>query len=243
MPTHADQLKLLDLQSLDTAAQQAGHARKTHPTLARLEDLDARLADLDASLAESRITASDLKRDLTRAEDSVATVVARAEREQQRIDYGGLSHKDTLALSEDLAALGKRREILENEQLEVMERLEAHNDALAALEDAREELASERDAVEAERDAAFDEIDARRASLVAECRQIAAGIDPDLMKTYKQIRERKGGVAVAALDSGCCTGCSMELNPADIAELRAAPLDKVVRCEECGRILVRLKEL
>ena len=36
-----------------------------------------------------------------------------------------------------------------------------------------------------------------------------------------------------------CEGCRLELNPTDLGRMRAAGADAVLRCEECGRILVR----
>ena len=39
-----------------------------------------------------------------------------------------------------------------------------------------------------------------------------------------------------------CQACRLELDRTAISELRAAPDDEVVHCEECGVILVRTKE-
>ncbi|MCL2595217.1 MAG: C4-type zinc ribbon domain-containing protein [Promicromonosporaceae bacterium] len=243
MPTHADQLRLLDLQALDTRASQLRHAKATHPTLARIAELEAQIADLHGSLVDSRTAVKDLQRDVTKAEDDVAKVIARAERDQQRIDYGGISAKDTLALVEDLAALGHRREILEETQLELMEKLEAHQEALAGVEKAQADLLAEKAAVEGQRDAAFQEINAEGRAAVTERAAIAATIDAALVSTYEQIRARKDGVGAAVLRAGRCEGCALQLTASDLDAARSTPLDQVIRCEECGRILVRLADL
>ncbi|HLT11583.1 MAG TPA: C4-type zinc ribbon domain-containing protein, partial [Micromonosporaceae bacterium] len=42
--------------------------------------------------------------------------------------------------------------------------------------------------------------------------------------------------------AGRCEGCRLELSGSEKARVRSAPPDEVVRCDECGRILVRTAE-
>lgn len=83
-PAH-DQRRLLDVQALDTRLDQIAHKRKTHPTLSRLAELEAQLADLTTSLVASRTAASDLRRELTKAETDVEQVRTRAERDRKSV--------------------------------------------------------------------------------------------------------------------------------------------------------------
>ncbi|MDR3202861.1 MAG: C4-type zinc ribbon domain-containing protein, partial [Bifidobacteriaceae bacterium] len=55
-----------------------------------------------------------------------------------------------------------------------------------------------------------------------------------------RLRASRGGVGAAALRGATCGGCRLELNPHDLQAIRVAAEDEVVRCEECGRILVRV---
>ncbi|GMA34099.1 zinc ribbon domain-containing protein [Demequina litorisediminis] len=59
------------------------------------------------------------------------------------------------------------------------------------------------------------------------------------MALYEKLRDQHGGVGAAALRGSQCLGCHMTLNPADLRTIASAAPDAVVRCEECGRILVR----
>ena len=68
---------------------------------------------------------------------------------------------------------------------------------------------------------------------------IAAVIPADLLALYTRIAEKSGGVGAAKLQHGRCGGCQLEANNADMSAYRAAAADDVIRCEECGRILVR----
>jgi len=61
----------------------------------------------------------------------------------------------------------------------------------------------------------------------------------------RSVSQAAGGsppVGAAALRGRRCEGCRLELNPLDLDAIRAKGEDQVVRCEECGRILVRLPE-
>ena len=235
-----DQRRLLEVQALDTRAQQLAHQRKNLPALATLTELDGRIADLRASLVESRTRVADLKRELLKAESDVEQVRNRATRDQLRLDSGGVSAKDAVALTDELGSLATRQAALEEIELDVMERLEAHEDALAKVEAANDELVAEKTKVEAERDAGWAELDAQLQVVAGERSTKAEGLDTALVTLYEKIRTQLGGTGAAVLNGNRCEGCRMDLPPTDVAAIKAAAPDAVVRCEECGRILVRV---
>lgn len=237
-----DQRRLLEVQALDTRLQQLVHQRRNHPSLATIAELDGRMGDLHTSLVDSRTAVGDLEREVAKAEADVAQVRTRATKDQQKLDSGALSAKDSQALVSELESLARRQSVLEDAELEVMERLEAHQAALAEVESAHAELEAAKDAAAAERDAAWAEINAAGSKVKAEREAAAAGLDAGLLALYDKLRVQLGGVGAAALSGGRCEGCRLELNPGDLAAAKGAPKDQIVRCEECGRILVRLPD-
>ena len=58
---------------------------------------------------------------------------------------------------------------------------------------------------------------------------------------YDRIRAHSGTGAAPLLQRRC-GGCRLELNVVDLGRFRSAAEDEVLRCEECGRILVRTPE-
>ncbi|NKY38851.1 DUF7581 domain-containing protein [Cellulomonas septica] len=238
----ADQRRLLDVQELDTRLDQLAHKRRTLPELARLLELDAQLADLHTALVTSRTAAEDLRRELAKAEADVEQVRSRAARDQARLDSGQGSAKDLQALTSELASLARRQGDLEEVELEVMERLEAHEGALAEVTKAYDALVAQKQAVEADRDAAFRTIDADAERVRGERATAAEGLDAGLVTLYERLRGQLGGLGAAPLRGRRCEGCRLELNPLDLDAIRSKGEDQVVRCEECGRILVRLPE-
>ena len=89
------------------------------------------------------------------------------------------------------------------------------------------------------RDARYAEIDAELAEVVAARTKVAAEVSADLLALYDRLRAAKNGVGAAALRARQCGGCMLTLDNAELAVIRAAADDEVLRCEECQRILVR----
>ncbi|MEK8228652.1 hypothetical protein NKG05_25575 [Oerskovia sp. M15] len=120
---------------------------------------------------------SDLKRELTKAEGDVEQVRSRATRDQSRLDGGQVGAKDAQALVGELASLARRQEVLEEVELGIMERLEAHEEALAKLDSANDELVAAKREVEVERDAQLAEVDAEVVSVTAARAKASEGLD------------------------------------------------------------------
>lgn len=234
----ADQLRLLEVQALDTRATQIAHARASHPQRAVVQDAAARLAELDGQLVTARTAVSDARRELAKAEADVEQVRSRAARDQARVDSGQVSVKDVQALSGELEALARRKAALEDVEIEVMERLEALEGELAALEAEADTARAAHAAAAAELDSVVADLDAQAATVVAERATRAEGLDAGLVALYDRLRAQLGS-GVAALRGHRCEGCRLELNASELARITALPADEVVRCDECGRILVR----
>ena len=170
-------------------------------------------------------------------------VKARRTRDRDRMDRGLItSPKDLERLQHELESLERRITTLEDEELEVMARLEDAQKDLDALT-AELATADERlEALAATRDERLREIDARLARVAEDRAPLASDLPEELTKLYDRLREQKGGVGAAPLRARQCGGCRLTLDNAELAVIRKTPEDEVVRCEECQRILVRTPE-
>lgn len=236
----AEQRRLLEVQGFDTRAQQLLHKRRNLPVLKTIASLDAELVDVDKALVVSRTEAGDLRRELTKAEDDVEQVRTRAARDQTRLDSGMVGAKDAQALVNELASLARRQEALEEIELDIMERLEAHEDALGKLERARQTTKEAHDAAIAARDAEFAAIDADRSVVATQRATVVNAVTPALIALYEKVREQSGGLGAASFEGRRCGGCRMELSPVDVAAINGASPETIVRCAECGRLLIRV---
>ncbi|GAA1300359.1 zinc ribbon domain-containing protein [Pseudonocardia xinjiangensis] len=237
----AVQRKLLDLSEVDAELTRLAHRRRTLPEHDELTQAEAAVRQAKDKLVEVETAAGDLDRDIRRIERDVDGVRARTERDNQMLTGAGIGAKQASDLQHELETLARRQSILEDEQLEIMEQREAigvdvehSREALAAAEQKLSELAERRDSALADIDAA--EAGRRRAR-----EEALPGIPADLLAAYDKRREQRG-VGAALLLQRRCQACRLELDRTAISELRGAPADEVVHCEECGVILVRTKE-
>lgn len=166
----------------------------------------------------------------------------RAVRDQQRLDSGTLGPKDLENLQHELASLARRQSDLEDVVLDIMERREAAQERAAELAGRVESAQAGIAEAESRRSAALEGIDAEGFSTAKEREVLAAAVPDDLIKLYDKLRAQQGGVGAARLYQKRCEGCRLELNITELNEVRAAPANQVVRCENCGRILVRTAE-
>ncbi|MFD4608521.1 MULTISPECIES: zinc ribbon domain-containing protein [unclassified Streptomyces] len=239
----ADQIRLLDVQALDVRVQQLAHKRKSLPEHAEIESLNRDLAQLRDLLVAAQTEESDCAREQTKAEQDVDQVRKRAARDQQRLDSGAItSPKDLSNLQHEIVSLAKRQGDLEDVVLEVMERRESAQERVTELTGRVASVQAKADDATVRRDAAFEEIDGEVASVTKDREVIAAAVPADLMKLYDKLRGQQGGIGAAKLYQRTCQGCRQELAITELSEIRAAAPDTVVRCENCGRILVRTAE-
>lgn len=236
------QLRLLDLQEIDTTLDRLNHRRRTLPEIEEIARLEERAAELRDQVVTAETEVSDIGREQAKAEQDVDQVRARAERDRKRLDAGQVSSpKELENLQSEIESLGRRQAELEDGVLEIMERREA-------AEARRDEQAAERDRILGElrglaekRDAAQGDIDAELAEVGGRRAEIAKEIPEDLQALYDRLRGQYG-TGAAALKAGRCEGCKLALSTVDLNEIRNSSTDEVTRCPECRRILVRTPE-
>ena len=238
----ADQLRLLDLQAVDVRLAQLAHKRRTLPELAEAEKVDHRLRDLADVLVAAQTAEGDIAREQKKAEADVEQVVNRAARDRQMLDSGRGSAKDLENIQHELQTLARRQSDLEDVVLEVMERREAAQNRVAEMTAQRDEAQARRDQIGAAIEAAHQAIDGEAADLQVERKTVAGVLPADLLALYERLREANGGVGAAALRQRRCEGCRLELDISEINKIKAADPDEVVRCDSCGRILVRVPD-
>ena len=85
------QLKLLDVQELDSRLDQLRHRLATLPQIAELKELARQRGEVDDRARDARILVDDLTREQKRADADVEQVKARRERDQAMIDAGSVA--------------------------------------------------------------------------------------------------------------------------------------------------------
>jgi predicted nucleic acid-binding Zn-ribbon protein len=235
------QRRLLDLQAIDTTLAQLAHRRRTLPELAELDALARKIVSLEDGRVKAQVGVDDLDRDIARLERDIEQVRARADKDRGRLDAGTGPARELEALQHELATLSRRQGELEDAELELMEQREQADAALAEVVQQVTAVRDEREETERRRDATLADIDKEAEWKAASRAPLVADLPGDLVALYEKIRESTG-MGAALLRAGRCGGCRLELSGSERARVKGTAADEVVRCEECGRILVRTEE-
>jgi predicted nucleic acid-binding Zn-ribbon protein len=232
--------ELLVVQEHDTAVEQLRHGRATLPSRARLDALGERLAALEATAAEIGGHRDEVARHQQKLEDELASLEDKLVMLEKRMYSGAVTApRELQAMQADAEALKRRQSSLEDQVLESMGEREPLDARLNDLDADRVALDTESLALRAAIAEAESAIDAELASEEAARAEAIASIPPDLLALYEQLRARLGGIGAARLVRGSCSGCHLALPATEVDRIKREPPDAVIRCDQCGRILVR----
>jgi Zn-ribbon protein, possibly nucleic acid-binding len=239
----AHQLRLLDVQALDTDLDRIQHRRSNLDEQARVDDLSTQSRVIADRLTAIGVEVADLSLEQRKADNDVELVRERAAKDAALLDSGTITDSKQLThLQSEIASLARRQAELEDVEIEIMERLEGAEHRLRDLTADKERLDAESDQAHQDLQRVLDELEATESQTRSERDALAAEIAPELLGLYERLRSEYSGVGAAKLFRGRCEGCRIELTPVDISRIREAAPDEVLRCEECRRILVRTDE-
>jgi uncharacterized protein len=229
---NADLTRLIRLQQLETAADDARRRIADHPT--RTQELDARLQAARDEVAgiKARLTAAGDRR---RAEEKeVASVQARLARYKDQLLEVKTNREYTAMLHEIETAQNDIR-AREDRILEIMMESDELNAGIkkseGELKAAEKEIAVERAVIETEMvqlQAVIDNTTAERGTLVAD-------MDRQVLTIFETTAKGRKGVAVAEAKDGLCTICHVRLRPQVFNEVRKN--ESIIQCDSCRRIL------
>ncbi|OLD60773.1 MAG: hypothetical protein AUI83_01670, partial [Armatimonadetes bacterium 13_1_40CM_3_65_7] len=225
--------KLYELQLVDT------QIARLEAALAALDDGTAMRAQVEQARTAEETARAELQARQSRLRDlelELQSTVGKATKVEQDLYSGRISNpKELRAMQEDVEALGRQRQRIEDEMLGLMEEVERQLEQIRGLEAARQ-------ARERELDEHSEEYTTRQRALTSELeaarRQreaLAAEVDPDFLRRYERLRSRKDGVAVTAVNGSVCNACHMTVPEAVLNAARER--DEIRTCEDCGRIL------
>jgi predicted nucleic acid-binding Zn-ribbon protein len=236
----AAQRRLLDLAEIDAELNRITHRRRNLPEIAEIAGVQAALRASRDEVVTVDTAIGDLDREIKKLESEIDGVRAREDRDRGLLKTG-IGARQVTDLEHELETLQRRQRVLEDELLEIMEQREAvganADRARATLAAAEQQLASATD----RRDRALADLDSTQQRLTADRAALVAELPADLLRLYDRIRGQRG-TGAALLRARRCQACRLELDLSAINALRDAPADEVLRCEECGVILVRTSE-
>jgi predicted nucleic acid-binding Zn-ribbon protein len=237
----AVQRRLLDLAEVDAELNRIDHRRRTLPELVEIvERENVERAKRDKVVAV-QTTLGDLNRDAIRQETEIESVRAREDRDRTLLKDGNVSARQLVDLEHELGTLSRRQAALEDDLLELMERREAVEQDLAHARSEHEAAETALADVRKRRDDAFGDLEVSEIRRTKERAQLVPVFPAELLALYDRIRKQKG-IGAALLRARRCGACRLELDRNAIAHIKETAPEEVVRCDECGAILVRTPE-
>lgn len=141
--------------------------------------------------------------------------------------------KELASLQHEIDLLKARRDQLEDKALEIMDQIELATGSIATIDSELKILEAEWQSQQQQLSADLEQLRTILSNLKDKRQLVTAGIDPQTVEVYQELKKQKGTV-VAKVEQGICRGCRISL---PITELQQARSGTLVRCSSCGRIL------
>ncbi|HEY1841672.1 MAG TPA: zinc ribbon domain-containing protein [Mycobacterium sp.] len=235
----AQQRSLLEVAELDAELARMDHRAGHLPERADYQRMQTDQVAANDRLAALQIALEDLDTQVSRFESEIDAVRQREDRDRSLLQSVA-DAKQLTELQHELDTLQRRQASLEDSLLEVMERREQLQAQRAAELSVVESLQADLAATQQTLDGTLADIDQIRRAQTSRRDELAASLDPVLVALYE--RQRAGGGPGAGLLQGRrCGACRIEIDRGELARISSAADDEVLRCPECGAILLRPK--
>ena len=224
--------------------------------LYRLQDVDSRIDEIRARLEEIRqilendqemrqakkrvseteATLQLAQHALKQAETEVDKQKIKIEQSESNLYSGNVKNpKELQDLQNEVAALKRHLETLEDRQLEAMLEEESaeqtHQAAIEKMERVKARLADQNQTLTNEQSDLNKDLE----RLGAERGAALSPLDSNLLTVYDQLRKDKRGLAITVVNDGACAACGTTLTPAQLQSARSTA--QIINCPTCGRIL------
>lgn len=226
--------KLLELQEIDKEIDILRQSQQDFPS--EIDQLQNELQTARDHLEAKQNQTEELDKNRRTLERDLEVINNDLEKHQARLNEI-TTNREYDALQHEIEALRVRKGEQESQILETIESQEAITSQLEDDKSFFQEL-------EKERKDRIDDLTGKLNSIeenVKGWEEKRSAIEPHVerrpLNLYNRIRRVvKGGVAVVAVQKNACGGCFRQLAPQRLVEVRRG--DTLMRCENCGRIVV-----
>ena len=234
------QQSLLELTQLDAELSRIDHRAKNLAEEQRVEEIQATHREANDRLAVLQIAIEDLDAQVAKFESEIDGVRQREDRDRKLLTDGTVDAKQLTELQHELETLERRQATLEDSLLEVMERREELERDQGAELTKIDELQNELGVAQTASEDARTELDQLRHQNLSRRDELISALDAELVALYEKQRTR-GGAGAGQLQGRRCGACRIEIDKGELARISAASEDEVLRCPECGAILLRVR--
>lgn len=232
----ADMANLYELQKIDVMSL------KVRRRLVQLKELLLESDELKA--AQTQVEQLKTEHDKwhfeqKRNETELETLSTKIEESNEVLMGGTISNpKELESLQANIESLQRQRGTAETNSVEALYKAEELAGQLGAAES---NLAKIQESWQANQSELTEEdTKLKRAYLVLKKQreQVAERVAEPLLQRYEQMRQRKGGIAVATVENDTCSACHVQLPTGVLSTvIDQGKTDRQILCPTCGRLL------
>jgi len=145
------------------------------------------------------------------------------------------SNTEYQALLKEIAHLEEQIKKVEDQELELMEKVEAHQPAVKEEQEHLKEIVAKADLEKTDLKKKSGIIEKEISELEAQRADLAKDLEADAYDRYDRLMKSKGDVAIVQILNTNCGGCHLKLPPQSVHDAKRG--SELVSCSYCGRIL------
>jgi predicted nucleic acid-binding Zn-ribbon protein len=201
---------------------------------ARINALNNQIGEFETRLTEGKNQLAAHKKSYREGENEVRSTDSRIDQSNAKL-RSVKTNKEYQSMLKEIDDLKVKRSSIEDRMLETLELIESEEKSVETLEADFADLSAEIHEKQSEimNNAKVRRIELEEAS--SERDTIFSKLDSKLQAMYVKVKNKSGGVGVAAVEDGVCQVCRMNIPPQLYIELMR--MDQLIQCPSCQRLI------
>jgi predicted nucleic acid-binding Zn-ribbon protein len=226
---------LIDLQETDLRLEELALRKRRLPEMieAAGRPLQVAQAERDSLKKDFDVALHDRKsreQDLAAQEQAISKLEDRAVKGEIKTNKEFQAHRFEIELAK------KKKGEIEDQLLLLMEEVDTKKKELARVEEAVKTSEQRFNAEKTTLEGSVGALEEELAEVTRKRKQMAAGVEPSLLRTYDKLRVTRKGQALAGVTKeGNCRACRLQIEPQVVSDVKRA--NTVLTCSYCHRIL------
>jgi len=206
-----------------------------------LISVEKEFAEVKEKFDEINRKYNDLESKRKKLEDTVEIQSEKIKSDEGKLFSGTItSSKELENYQEEIKMLKEGNLEMEDQILEIMIELEEMSEKIKAIQDEKDKVEAGVNRIKNEMNEKLEVLKNIVGGLKNRRDDVISRIPKDYLEKYKELKNKKGGIAVAVLKNDFCNVCNMQMPSVEAEKIDNA--DKVYRCPICGRMAIIFRD-
>ena len=223
---------LIQLQHCDNRIREIDRRQNECPL--KIKELEKELEDFITDSSELTQRLDQHKKDRRVLEQEVKEFDSKIEKSQIKLS-NIKSNKEYKAVLKEIEDLKKGKSAVEDKAIQMMELIDEMEKKYLELQRMEPRVKENLEKNKKEIDEELRELNISLQNLQKERMQFTEGMEPELLKKYLFLKDRRNGQAVSSVIGGVCQTCHMGIPPQKFNELIRG--NSLMTCPHCHRII------